>query len=277
MLRSARKEGLPFSLSRWTDVPGSDNKWAWFKEQLARGSMIAFDPRTAVPWEWSLKPEDTLGFTFWTKDPSNLLHDFQLLQPYKVKVHVTVTGWEEVEIGAPTLREGTNLLYRTAVAFGAENVTWRLSPIPALPKTEIADRLGRIASRVSRAGIDRVFVSFLQENDLMPEARSADERWEVLDALAQRAAVFGIKVLVCNIDQRLFAARTPHYNLSLGICAGPDEWAGMPPTEACGCALQLDPFTINESCTMGCKYCYAADKTLAPKKHNTTKGLPVLR
>ena len=50
-----------------------------------------------------------------------------------------------------------------------------------------------------------------------------------------------------------------------------------PPSEGCGCVLMADPFTINESCTFGCQYCYAADKSLAPKKRNTTKGhLPVV-
>jgi sulfatase maturation enzyme AslB (radical SAM superfamily) len=84
-------------------------------------------------------------------------------------------------------------------------------------------------------------------------------------------------------------------NLASGICESGERFAvippvdptnlltsvlrqerALPPREGCGCALAVDPFTINETCTMGCSYCYAADKSLASKKRNTTKfSLPL--
>ncbi len=237
--------------------------------------MFAFDPRTASPDVWSLKPEDTLGLCFWTKDPTNLITDRELLRPYKVKIHITLTGWEEVERGAPTLREGCNLLTRTTLAFGAENVTWRFSPVPLVP--DVVDRFGRIALKASRAGIREVYLAFLQENDRVPETRSKEHREELLSKLGARGSTFGIKVLLCNDDKALLREQS-FPNVALGVCAGPNDWGGKPPAEACGCAIMVDPFSINESCTFGCTYCYAADKSLSsPKKRNTTRSLPVLR
>ena len=71
-LLSGVDEGVPYSLSRYTDVPNS--KWAWFQSCLESKKMVAFDPRKAsAPGVWSLQPEDTLGLVFWTKNPMNLL------------------------------------------------------------------------------------------------------------------------------------------------------------------------------------------------------------
>jgi uncharacterized protein DUF1848 len=266
------EQNVPYSLSRWTDVPAS--KWAWFKNVVAAGEMLAFDPRDGIADVWSLKPEDTLGLNFWTKDPTNLLVDRELLQPYKVKVHVTLTGWEEVEKGAPSLKEGTKLLCRTVQAFGAENVRWRFSPVPLVP--DVVDRFGLIAAKACRVGVREVYLAFLQTNDLVPETRNEAERRTLLQQLGNRAEVFGIKVLLCNDDHALLDGHRVHYNVALGVCAAPEDWGTGSPADGCGCVTMIDPFTYNESCTFGCTYCYAADKGLSAKKRNTSRSLPVL-
>ncbi len=277
LINSAREARMPFSLSRWTDVPAA--KWEWWKEQLAQGEMIAFDPMAAgAPKHWSLKPEDTLGLVFWTKDPTNLIHDAPWLGDYNFRIHVTLTGWEEVEKGAPNLVTGANLLARTTEAYGPGRVTWRFSPVPIVSDT--VGRFQRIARIVGPAGVDRVFLSFLQENDLMPETRSELERVQLMKQLADIGALYGIKVFLCNEDESL-VGRGEYQNLSAGVCAPPTDFdqpgRQKPPSEGCGCIHMLDPFTLNESCTMGCKYCYASDKNYAPKKINTTRSLPVIR
>lgn len=271
--RRGREENVPYSLSRWTDVPAA--KWGWFREALAEGGMIAFDPRTALPSYWSLAPEDTLGLNFWTKDPTNLLADRELLRPYRVKVHLTITGWEEVEKGVPSMDLAIDLCEQTVAAFGRENVIWRFSPVPMT--SDVVWRFFYIASRVL---MPKVYIAFLQENDLMPETRTPEERRRLTCEFASRVATFGTRVLLCNDDARLFDVPAPFVGAAspeLGVCAGPDDWDGSPPAERCGCAIMIDPFTINESCTFGCQYCYAADKSISPKKHNTTRrALPLI-
>lgn len=238
--------------------------------------MEAFDQRTSLPDRWSLKPEDTLGLIFWTKNPRNLIMHEDTLKPYRVKVHLTVTGWTEVEKGAPDISEACDLMVETAKTFGPENVTWRFSPVPLVEDVE--DRFLDIAEGAAKAGLNKVFLAFLQHNDLMPEMRREDDRWFLLHKLATIGKYYGIKIYLCNEDQ-LLATRPPsHPNLARGVCAPPEDF-GQPHlfSEACGCGYAVDPFTINETCTLGCQYCYAADKTLAPKKRNTTKALPVIR
>lgn len=280
-LLSGRAEGLPYSLSRWTDVPAA--KWRWFVETLKSGSMTAIDPRSGIPLLWSLAPEETLGLVFWTKDPRNILYDWPLLKPYKVQVHVTMTDWHEVEIGAPRVIEDRIFAYASMLIprIPAEHVFWRFSPVPLVP--DVVARFERLAKALAGHGpFRRVYLSFLQENDQLPETRTAEERVLLMAEMAEVAAKYNLEIRLCNEDRTLHRINGLPKNLCAGVCAAPEDWElpGMarPPSEGCGCVLMADPFTINESCTMGCRYCYAADKSLAEKKRNTTKGhLKVVR
>lgn len=276
--RSGKAEGLPYSLSRWTDLPAA--KWPWFEQQLAQGWMVGFDPRTAFPAKWSLAVEDTLGLVFWTRNPTNLIERASLLKPYPLVVHMTLTGWHEVEKGSPSIEQGLRLMEAAVDAFGPENVVWRFSPVPMTDDT--VKRFNRIASAASTFGVRQVYVAFLQDNDLMTEDRDPATRREVLRAMADGS--HGLDVLLCQEDKTLQAGgdlglRHPP-NLRYGVCEdgkrfpqGSSDLA----FEGCGCALAVDPFTVNESCTMGCRYCYAADQSLASRKRNTTRSLPVMR
>lgn len=277
LLQTGISERLPYSLSRWTDLPAA--KWDWFKDQLAQQEMIGIDPRTAVPSRWSLKREDTLGLVFWTKDPTNLIRDAHLVLDYPLVVHMTLTGWGEVEKGAPDIVEGLKLMASAVQTFGADNVTWRFSPVPAVP--DVVDRFATIAESAAILGIPEVYLAFLQENDLMPETRPRRAREALSKQMASRS--HGLRLVLCNednslrVDGRTWEGSGAFVNLMYGVCESGRRFqtpmlAGVSsPTEGCGCALAVDPFTINESCNMGCKYCYAADKSLASKKRNTTK------
>lgn len=258
-MRSGKAENLPYQLSRWTDLPGA--RWEWFKEQLGQGSMVAFDQRDAMPDRWSLAPEDVLGFVFWTKNPANLIKDRDLILPhYKSVVHMTLTGWTEVELGAPTLYQGLDLMEKT-VAAGFET-TWRFSPIPMVE--DVLDRFEAIAATVEGLGLKEVFVSFLQNNDRLPERRSDEVKFELLHAMSDCT---NLRIKLCAEDRLTI----PH-TVAKGVCESAERFgaSGPPPREGCGCAYSIDPFTVNESCTMGCLFCYAADTSLSRKKHNTT-------
>lgn len=274
---SGRIEKLPYSLSRWTDLPAA--KWPWFETQLDQGWMVGFDPRTALPSKWSLAPADVFGLVFWTRNPTNLIVHADRLRDYPLVIHLTLTGWAEVEKGAPGIEEGLALMRDTVAIFGPSRVVWRFSPVPAVD--DVIDRFERIAQTAVELGLTEVFTAFLQENDLLPETRRPRMRSELLRQLAVRS--HGLRVSLCNEDRTLdLGTRMGPNNLGRAICESGRRFAkseymvDSPPSEGCGCALAVDPFTINESCTMGCAYCYAADKSLAPKKHNTTKSLPVL-
>jgi hypothetical protein len=238
--------------------------------------MVAFDPKTAVPSKWSLAVEDVLGLIFWTRQPGNLIEHAELLKPYPLVVHMTATGWHEVEIGAPSINGSIGSMYRLIEAFGADNVEWRFSPVPAVP--DVVMRFEILAASFAKMGLKRVYVAFLQDNDLMVERRSDEERRAILREMAERS--HGLDIIVCQDDRSLGFGLPRPANLKYGVCEGGRRFTQGPiglTFDDCGCAQAADPFNLNEACTMGCTYCYAADKRLAPDKQDTTKDLPVTR
>lgn len=275
MIRSGLQEGVPYSLSRWTDVPGSTGKWQWFEQCLAARQMLAFDPRTGAPSYWSLRPDDTCGLVFWTKDPRNLIASQLRLEPYNVSVHVTATGWEEVERGTPSMEDAGRLLIETSKAF---RVHWRFSPIPMLPDWVVLERFKILSEYAAEAGLKSVFVSFLQPNDRIPETRTKEQRFVLLNHMADDAAQLGLRVDLCQDDLSFVvngfeAQRRFNYAACVPTSDFPTATSAQ---ERCGCVLMVDPFTINETCSFGCQYCYAADKDLSVKKRNSIRGLKVI-
>lgn len=239
--------------------------------------MEALDPE-GIPGQWSLRPEDTLGLIFWTKNPCRLLVASESLAAYRVKIHVTVTGWHEVEHGAPDITLGTDLLCLTLRHFGPSNVTWRFSPVPLVPDT--LERFEFILENAVKAGLRKVFVSFLQENDRLPETRSPIERTRLLQKMGALAHSRGVEVQLCHDDLALLTGVGSTPGLSLGVCAPPQDFLrhghGLPPHENCGCVKAVDPFSLNEACAYACEYCYTADRQVALRKRNTTARLPIL-
>jgi len=234
--------------------------------------MEGIHPTTGVPARWSLDPDETLGLIFWTRMPENLLRSAANLACYRVKVHMTVTGWEEVEHGAPGLEEGAQWLRRAVETFGAENVTWRFSPVPLVP--DVQERFGRILETAAGVGLKSVYLSFLQANDKVPETRDHWEQRELLRALGERAAQQGVQVRLCQEARKDDSGQV----WRSAVCAPPEDWQRKPSSEGCGCVHMVDPFTVNEACVFRCAYCYTANSASYPHKRNTTKHtrLPVL-
>jgi len=273
-MRSGVISRLPYSLSRWTDVCAG--KWDWFIDRLLAGKMTAFDPQTAVPEIWSLDPKDTLGLVFWTKDPTNLIKSSKLLEPYNVVVQMTATGWTEAEDGPPNSTQAGILMSQASETF--EKVYWRFSPVPLLPFHSVLSRFYDLLSYAVRAGIKSVYVSFLQENDRVPETRSTEEKIEILNKMTEQAVKCKIQLFLCADDQDLVEANGL---FSTGVCVPETDfinrnlWDHVTDTkplltEECGCVKMVDPFTINEACAYNCSYCYAGDEKLSPERRDTT-------
>jgi DNA repair photolyase len=213
---------------------------------------------------------------FWTRAPQRLIEDQGLLESYRIQIHVTVTGWTEVEHGAPNLEEGIELLKAVCGAYGPARVVLRFSPVPVVP--DVVTRWERLVAAAAAIGIPHIYVAFLQPNDRMVDPRSPEEQFAVLTEIAQVAETYGVQVRLCQDGAALLIGRSAS-NLSLGVCVPVDGLTVLgrpdPVPEGCGCVLMADPFTANESCVFNCSYCYAADQSLNPEKRNTTlKVLP---
>jgi hypothetical protein len=186
-----------------------------------------------------------------------------------------LTGWAEAEDGAPSLEEGLEILRETVATFGPGNVIWRFSPVPLV--AEVTERFGKIAEVASSIGIEKCYLSFLhpvytdlgsieserlpsslglQSNRLMPETWPPEERSALIKDLVSRSE--GVGVYLCADDKDTPLSGTEAYR---GVCENGERFSvlhqGRIPKEECGCALCVDPFTVGETCSMRCAYCYS--------------------
>jgi hypothetical protein len=263
---SGKCEQFPYSLSRWTDIAGSKSKWTWFKSCLADQQMVAFDPKTATPKVWSLVPEDTLGLVFWTKNSRTLIQNKRLLEPYKVVVNLTITGWFEAEEGVPNFYKAGKLLTDTSETF---KTYWRFSPIPLLPIEILLFRFQHLLAYASLAKLNQVLVSFIQPNDKVQETRSLQERFDILNMLAEKAEKVGIKVVLCADDVSFKGYKGAIFETS--PCVYSTDFDYTVKMEKCGCVSMVDPFTVNEACEYNCDYCYSGYKNFSKEKRDTTQ------
>jgi hypothetical protein len=129
-----------------------------------------------------------------------------------------------------------------------------------LPDEEVVRRFRIIAKEAFRAGLRRVYVTFLQPNDLVPETRTFEARRGLLKALAKS---FDGYVVLCQDDRTLDGYTSDRSNLVKGICESGSSFGNVASKLRCGCTQAVDPFTLAAKCRYGCKYCYAADQNLA--------------
>jgi hypothetical protein len=240
-IRSGKSEGFAYHFSRYTDGPATF--WHRFEAWLHAGRWTGFDSRDVLPCVWSTKPEDTLEWVFWSKNPSQLLKHRHLLNEYEFTLNFTLTGWEEVEHGAPNLERGLDLLCKSVDSLGPSRVIWRFSPIPLdMP----LDRFEAVCKRVSEHGLHRVFLNFLDDNSYVPETRSMDAKRKLLLSLKAIGETHGIVPLLCANNQDPIPCER-------GVCSvSPGSEERMP----CGCTHSVDAFAMNAPCAYRCGYCY---------------------
>lgn len=259
-MRSAKQEGFPFSVSRYTDVPAF--YMGWLRERIEAGFVYAPHPTEIIPMAWSLDPKDVASFWFWTKAPGKLMEalDEGWLMPYNVAAAVTINGWREMEGKSPDWSIATRDLAQLACFLGPERVRWRLSPIPFEPDYGILDN---IASDVAAAGVKTCQAAFLQPNpQLEPDYK--DKR-EIVERLVETLGYHGIQLQLCADDKEWLSEPVLGPKLGKALCVdGPSleqsfgcKLAGKY-ERGCDCAMSVDLCSMSShGCAMGCSYCYA--------------------
>lgn len=268
-IQSGNQRNVPYSFSRWTEVPGDPLRWSWFLQQLDRGVFDGFDPLDGIFRSWSILPEDTQELILWTKNPGLILASLPALAPFhgKISVHVTMNGWgPSHERGVPPVEKIAPLFGPLIDAFGVEAITWRISPVPTEAGKDHFDRLfDLVAKSSSGSRMPKVFLSFVQTNARVP-VPSETQKKETLRYFQDR------RYSICWDDRE--ATGSPG---SVGVCSPPRS--SKNPLDTCGCSLAVDPFGYNESCIFACDYCYVVENQglLQRKRNNSLSGVVGVR
>ncbi len=264
------------SASRRTDIPRffTDAFFAaWLKGE------ITYDGGYGRTYTVSLKPEDVLGYIFWSKD----FHPFithplfeKLIQKNNAVFHFTINDCAYLEPRVAPLLKRIDTMQRLCGIVGPKRVLWRFDPI-----CKYRDDNGQIRTNekvfhtimpfIKNAGIENCYFSFmtfynkLNNRGVQFATFSMQEKKEISERLFADCNTAGIQLFnCCNPEVPGIAPgiKTAHC-IDEKILRETDRFGvhqslAMKPTrEGCGCFESRDIGSYQWKCTHGCLYCYA--------------------
>ena len=283
------------SVSRRSDIPRYYAAWL---AQRHRAGSASFRNCFGGGGSVSLRPDDVLGYLFWTRLFEPALPFLQTLRqegtPFACQY--TITGYgREVEPRTPSVPVAVADLYRlSALTAGRACVQWRYDPVlisDTMPVAFHEENFGRIAEQV-RGAVQVVNVSLTEPylkairrlGDASVQFRTVDparhrsvaknpplqvgdDLGEMLRSLDQIAKANGLQLRACC---------NPEIGLPRAQCCSAEMFApwggpkaqaiaalgGGPSRAACRC-LEVVDIGMDNTCIAGCKYCYVvvSDKT----------------
>jgi Domain of unknown function (DUF1848) len=267
------------SASYRTDIPAFHA--AWFLARLEAGFAEVRNPYGGAPYRVSLRPPETAGFVFWTRNIKPLIPDLgEVWARAPFMVQFTITGY-------PRALEPSVIDTEAALAqvralrdkWGPRAVVWRYDPILVSSVTPVAahrSSFGKLAAAL-RGDVDEVAVSFADlyrksTRNLAGAARRHGFTWRDPDPAEKRALITEIAAIAAEHHMRLTLCTEPEL---AGAGAEParcidaerlSEIAGRSlrarekgNRPGCLCAESRD-IGAYDTCAQGCAYCYAVER-----------------
>jgi hypothetical protein len=268
---------LYISASRRTDIPRffcNEFFSAWEKGE------IAYDGGYGRSYTVSLKPQDVLGYIFWSKDFAPLLdHPLfpALLEKNNAVFHYTVNNCPDLEPHVAPLDKRIETLNMLCGTVGPKRVLWRFDPICKYRTKNNAITTNfkaffEILPHMQKSGITRCYFSFmtmyskLKKRDIAFEEFSLEERKDIAEKMLAAASGAGMKLYnCCNPDVlKLVPGIDQAHCIDNGLLRETDRF-GVHPTlslkptrEGCGCFESRDIGSYLQKCGHRCSYCYAS-------------------
>ncbi len=271
------------SASRRTDIPALYGAWLAGRLEAGRVEYVPAGPPRRI--ERSLRPEDVTHFTFWSKWPRPFFPTLgRLLEAgYPVLWNVTITGLggTAVEPSVPPPERAVAAVGELSRLVGPGAIVWRYDPVfvserfgPAHHERTFAALAGALAGRV-----DRVAISFVEpyarrvapdlrrygrETGDAPGEPSDGERLALAARLGELAAEAGVPLTVCcepELGAALGCEPTGCNRFAWACRVYPDlarhrALRDRPTRAGCACSREVD-IGVYDTCTLGCRYCYA--------------------
>ena len=262
------------SASYRTDIPAFYADW--FNRRLVAGYTQVANPYGGKPYRVSLRPDDTTGFIFWTRNIRPFLANLDIIRRQETPfvVQFTVTAYPRpLESSTVSADVATSQIIALANEFGPRSVVWRYDPVLLTSLTPPEFHLATFASLAARlrGHVDEVCLSFAhvyrktarnldraaKRHDFTWHDPPAAEKHALLAELSAIAADRGMMATICSQpDVDLPAARCIDVS-RLSDVAGrqlPARQKGNRP--GCLCAESRD-IGAYDTCPHGCCYCYA--------------------
>jgi hypothetical protein len=264
------------SASRRNDLPRfhADSFFtAWRKGE------ITYDGGYGRTYTVSLRPQDVLGYIFWSKDFSRFLShpDFaRLIDRNNAVFHFTINHMPALEPGPAPLEQRLETLARLCKTVGAQRVFWRFDPIcryrapdGSLCGTE--EGFFNLLPFVSARGVRRCYFSFMTGYNKL-RRRSVEfgqfteqEKKEIGERMLEATRKTGMQLYNCCNEEipRLVPGIRQAHCVDERILAETDRFGvhrslkPRPTRNGCGCYESRDIGSYDPPCAHGCLYCYA--------------------
>jgi hypothetical protein len=269
------------SASRRTDLPRffADEFFAAIKQ-----GSITYNGGYGRSYTVSLKPEDVLGYIFWSKDYTPFVHNNEfkkLISITNAVFHYTINDMPDLEPGVPALMQCLDTCKKLCDLVGPERVFWRFDPIVRYKNSAgkivtTADSFYALLPHIAAFGILRCYVSFVSIYKKV-QRRSVEffpivvfESQKILVQMVTLASQYGIQLFYCCpqdenlcvqgitkaacIDEAMLR-ETDRFGVHQNLKVSPTR-------EHCGCYASRDIGSYEPACGHGCVYCYANPKTL---------------
>ena len=264
------------SASRRTDIPRfftNDFFTAWQKGE------VSYNGGYGRSYTVSLRPEDVLGYIFWSKDFSPLINHplfAKLISRNNAVFHYTLNDCPDLEPRVAPLEERIATLYRLCDFVGPERVLWRYDPVckyrsSAGEFVTNEQAFYAILPQIRKTGIKRCYFSFMSDYNKLAGRGvvfgqfTDEEKAGIAKRMLDAAIVAGITLWnCCNseipnlvsgismahcIDDELLK-NTDRFNIHRDL-------AMKPTRKGCGCYESRDIGSYLQKCPHGCLYCYA--------------------
>ncbi len=260
------------SASRRTDIPAF--YWDWFCGRLQEGYVDVVNPfnRKQVS-RISLQLGCVDCIVFWTKDPTRMLENLEVLRAYPCYVQVSLTPYDtDVEGNIRPKEDIVRAMQELSRRWGRERVVWRYDPILVNEDYTSERHFAWFAQTLAKLApySERCVISFIDlyaktkknTQGLKLHELSEAEMREIAAGLAGLAKGSGVALQTCSEAIDLAA-----YGIGHGACldgALIERITGKPlkKTKAksqrplCNCVESFD-IGQYDTCIHGCRYCYA--------------------
>ena len=262
------------SASRRTDIPAFYSDW--FLNRLREGSVLVRNPMNyhQVP-EIKLTPENVDCIVFWTKNPSQLFDKLPEINSlgYHYYFQFTLNPYDEkIEENLPDKKSLVETFKRLSDQCEPEKIIWRYDPIFLGDEYSVdyhAEQFAYLANQL-KGYTEKCIFSFLDPYAKIQKAINqagirppdAEEMNTIACRFSEIAFSRDIQLETCaeEIDLSQYGishARCIDDNLIEKIIGCPIDVKKDPSQRSiCGCVSSIDIGAFN-TCTHGCKYCYA--------------------
>lgn len=276
------------SASRRTDIPAYYSEW--FYNRIKEGYCTVPNPFNAEQiYLVDLRPQFVTAIVFWTRNAYPLLKDIEILDErgYKYYFQFTLNNYPKIyEPYNPSLGQSIKCFKEIANKIGKGKIVWRYDPILFTNDltiefhkhnfVKIFDEIGNYTKRIVISIVDNYKKTANRlkklETEYEEEQINKAEVEELLKFIVEKASSKGVEVESCAeakefghlgiahgkcVDDRLLKQE-----FGIDLVYKKDKNQRLP----CGCMVSKD-IGMNNTCLMGCEYCYATTSHQAAVKN----------